>query len=458
MSPIPGQVYFIVFIIFFSYFVLSFAYYLALGLISFIEQRKRFGEDSYEDYSSLVFSIYTLPVSILIPAHNEETWILDSVKSALNLSYPELEIIVIDDGSTDKTLELLNNEFRLEPLDRLPEQLFSCGKIRQAFRSAQHPNLTVVSKDSGFKKAGALNVGLEFARYKYICVLDADTILEPDALLKVMAHAVKDPDNVIGIGSYFGLVNGFKVKDGRIIEHSFSRNPLVVFQNLEYIRSFVFSRPAWSRLNATPVVAGGFAVWRKDIVLEVGGFSTEYTTEDVEFTFRIQDYILENKKRGYKILMLPYLVGWTEGPQDISHFFSQRCLWQKTVNEAVWKYRHIFLNIRHGLFAFFTLPYYVFVETLGAFLEAASIILVLWGWIAGILQVDVFLAVLALIVLANALISLLSVLFISLREREIFRPHVLYAFLIFSFTELFSYHLLMLGARLWAVAARKTRN
>ncbi len=440
----------IAFILLFSYFLLTFIYYLVLGAVSFLEQRRRFSEHAYEDYDSLSLSVFTLPVSIIIPAHNEEKWIIDSVKSALNLSYPEFEVIVIDDGSTDNTLNLLKEAFALKELERLPEQRFDCGKIRAAFYSSITPGIKVVSKDSGYRKAGALNVGMEFARYKYICVLDADTILEPDALLKVMAHAVKEPDKVAGLGSYFGLLNGFNVENGRIIEKSFSHKPLVVYQNLEYIRSFVFSRPAWSRFNATPVVAGGFAVWRKDIILELGGFGTEFCTEDVEITFRVQDHILENKL-GYKILMLPYLAGWTEGPETKQEYFRQRLLWQITINEAVWKYRHMFFNRKHGFFAFFSMPYYVLSETLGAFFELISIILVIAGFFAGILELNVFLAYFWLLLLGNALISLLSIFFVTLREPDAFRPSEAMNFIALSFVDIFTYHLLMLAARVASI-------
>lgn len=438
---------YILFLILLVYFVVLTLYYLALAIIALFEERKRIHQHHFEDYASLSTSAFTLPVSVIIPAHNEEDWILSSLKALLNLKYPEFELVVIDDGSTDNTLNILREEFNLEPINKSNVEYFHTGKIREVFKSARYPNVTVVSKNGGFKKAGAVNVGLEFARFRYVCVIDADTIIEPDALLKVMAHVEKDPDNIIGVGSYFGLVNGLKIKNGEILERSFSFNPIVAYQNLEYIRSFISNRTAWSRYNASPNVAGGFGVWRRDILMDLGGYATDFSSEDIELTFRAHDYMVKNKKSGYKILALPYFVGWTEGPGDVGSLIMQRDRWQRVVNETIWKYKHMLFNPKYRIFAFLTLPYYLFYEVLGVFFEIASIALVVWGAVTGVLTVKVFLAFLALMILSQAVFSLLSI-FNFTRDQKVFRLRYIFYLIFLSFLEFFWYHWILTAAKI----------
>ena len=442
-----ARIIYVIFLISLGYFGILTVYTLFLVIVALIEDRRRIREHKMENYGMLLSSTFTLPVSIVIPVRNEEDWIINSVKSILNVNYPQFEIIVVDDGSTDNTLTKLKEEFSLKQVERNFTEHFHFGKIRAIFGSGSFPNITVVSKEGGFKKAGALNVGLNFARFKYIAVVDADTIIEPDAFLKVMAQVEKDPDNIIGISSYFGLVNGFKIKDGWILERSFSRNPIIAYQNLEYLRSLVIQRTAWSRFNAMPNVAGGFGIWRKDILFELGGYSTEYTCEDIELTFRAQDYIIEKNKKNYKVLMLPYYVGWTEGPSNIKSLVLQRNRWQRVTNETVWHYKHMILNIRHGAFAQLTLPYFLFYEVLGIFFEIACIGLVIWGIYSGVLDAYIFLAYFFLMLLLQALVSLASI-FIFTRDQKIFRVSDIVYLIFLSFTEFFWYHWLISFAKL----------
>ncbi|MDD5129835.1 MAG: glycosyltransferase family 2 protein [Candidatus Omnitrophica bacterium] len=444
----PNNVIYIIFLLFFFYFIILNIYYIGLTFIALFESKKRARENASEDYQHLAVSAFTLPVSFIIPAHNEEIWILDSLKSVLNQDYPEFEVIVVDDCSTDNTFKVLDEFLKLELIKKDSAERFSCGgEIDGIFISRTHPNVLVVSKVAGCKKAGAVNSALNLAKYKYVCSIDSDTILEPDALLKVMAQVEKDPDKIIGAGGYFGLVNGFKLKDGRIIEKSFSLNPLVAYQNVEYIRSLAVHRIAWSKYNAMPIVAGGFSIWRRDIFLELGGYSSDYSSEDLEFTLRAHDYIIEKKKEGYRILMLPYLVGWTEGPATLTSFIIQRDRWQRVTNEAVWKYRHMILRPSHKALAFLTLPYFLFYEVLGIFVELAAVALVIWGVFKGVLDVRIFLTYLVFMILCNTVLSL-SALFIFVRDQAVLRARDVIYFIILIFLEFFWYRWLMAIAKL----------
>ena len=437
----------ILFVVYVAYFLLMVIYQLILGVIGFFENRRRNRQDEAEDYSSFSVSTFSQPVSFIVPARNEQEWIGETIQAILNLDYPEFEVIVVNDDSTDRTMDVLNKLLDLQELTNPYADQFNSGKIIGMYRSREHPNVTVLSKASGNKKAGALNAGLNFAKYKYVCVLDADTILEPDALLKIMSQVQREPDNIIGIGSSFGLVNGFKVKDGRIINKSYSYNPLIAYQNIEYIRAFIGNRIAWSRFNSSPIVSGGFGIWRRDILLELGGYDSTFTCEDLEFTFRAQDYITRNSKQNYKILMLPYYVGWTEGPNSVRALVMQRKRWQRVTNETVDYYLHMILNPKYKFFAFAILPYFLLYEVMGVFFEVSSIVLVLAGWLAGWLDVRMFLAFFCLMALTQTLVSLISI-GAFMREGQLFKLRDIAFFVLLSFFETFWYRWIISLAKL----------
>jgi len=262
-----------------------------------------------------------------------------------------------------------------------------------------------------------------------------------------MTQVQKDPEHVIGIGSYFGLLNGLTIKNGRILEHNFSYHPIVAYQNLEYIRSFIGNRLAWSRFNATPVVAGGFGVWRRDILYDTGGYSAEFTCEDMELTFRAREYAFINRGKNYFIETMPYHVGWTEGPSNIRSLVSQRERWQRVINETVIKYRHMLCNPGYGAFAFFTLPYFVLYEMLGVFFEVASIGFVAFGYFLGVLDIKVFFAFLALMLLSQCLISLVSIL-VFVKSQRIFRMRYLAYLMLLSALEFFWYRWILSIAKI----------
>jgi len=430
------------FLILFGYFILLTSYYLLLGLIGILEGKRMARENEVENYPLVYLSTFNIPVSIIIPARNEQEWIRDCLLSVLNINYPTFEVIIVNDGSTDKTLEILDEMLNLTPIDAPYIKHYKDGLVRNILRSGTHSNVTVIDKNPGFKKAGALNAGLNIAKNDFVCIMDSDTILEPDALLKVMTKVEKDPDRTLGIGSYFGLVNGLRIEKGRVTENSFSYNPIVAYQNIEYIRSFIGNRIAWSKFNATPNVAGGFGIWRRDVLYHLGGFSKDFTCEDIEMTFRAQDYIVKNIESGFKILSLPYSVGWTEGPSNIPSLISQRERWQRVTNETLWRYKYMLFNPKFGSFAFLTVPYFIIYEVLGVFFELTSIVMIAFGCIFGILDVKTFLIFMLLMVLSQTTICLVSILaFIRIQSTFGIR-YVLYL-LGLTFTEFLFYRWLI---------------
>ncbi len=299
------------------------------------------------------------------------------------------------------------------------------GKTFDILKSQAHPNVKVIRKAKGEKKAGAVNAGLNIARYDYVCVMDADTVLEQDSLLKVMAEVSKDPQRIAGIGSYFGIANGFQIKEGVIIKKKFSFRPIIAYQNLEYIRSFFGIRIGLNPFNAMPNVAGGFGVWRRDVLYELGGYSPEFSSEDIEFTFRAHKYLADHKK-DYRISMLPFCVAWTEVPSNLRSLIQQRDRWQRVVIETIWHYKSMLFNSKYRSFAFIIFPYYVFYEVLGVFFEIISVFFVTAGWIFKVLDINTFFAFITLMLVSQVLVSLFS-LFSFIRMQNLFpKRYVIY--------------------------------
>jgi cellulose synthase/poly-beta-1,6-N-acetylglucosamine synthase-like glycosyltransferase len=359
------------------------AMFILLAVSSSIENRLRARQKRNEDFDTLSHSPFTIPVSIIAPAYNEAVCITAAVNSLLAQTYPEYEVIVVNDGSTDGTLDRLIMDFELKPIGTFFRRTLDATPVRQLYRSERDPRLTVIDKPNG-GKADSLNCGINLARYRYICCVDGDTVFFPDALLSGMRLAIQNPAEVVGVTSQVAISSypeRARQPDGRV---RVDRNPLGAFQLLDYLRAFVTSRQAWNRGNYMLCAIGAFTVWRRDIVLELGGFSRDFTCEDIEFTFRVHDHFRKSG-RPYRILALPDIIGVTEGPNSIARLVSQRARWQRVISETVWHYRKMFGNVRYGSIGLLGMPYYVLGEILAPIVQALSLVVVVLGATLGLL-------------------------------------------------------------------------
>jgi cellulose synthase/poly-beta-1,6-N-acetylglucosamine synthase-like glycosyltransferase len=393
-----------------AFLLLSFVVFGTWTILGVIERGARVRSGRVDDLSLLETSRFTIPVSVVVPAYNEAAVIVASVQSLLAQRYPTLEVIVVNDGSTDATLEKLQQEFGLQRCAIVQRSLLPSREPRAIYRSTVDPRLLVIDKTNG-GKAEALNCGVNRARYRYVCCVDGDSTFEPDAILKAMRPVMRDPRRVIAVTSHFSPSSHPEtaIPGGGRSAGDVPRHWLVDFQHLEYLRSFLNTRLAWSRGNYMLITSGGFMVYRRDVVEELGGFSSSFTCEDIELSFRAHERY-RREGRDYRILSLPDTVGHTEVPLQIRHLISQRARWQRVTMETTWHYRRMLLNPRYGLVGLVGAPYYAIYESLSPLVECLALTSVLVSMVVGTFhwQQAVWLA--AVMALAHAIFTNIGIL------------------------------------------------
>src|SRR5512146_2483098 len=324
-----------------------------------------------------------LPVSILIPAYNEETTINATIQSLLQREYTEFELVVINDGSRDRTIEVLKKDFALVPAVESFETQLPTKPIRCLYTSSLYPSLRVIDKENG-GKADALNAGINYSRKPIFCAIDADSILGRDSLHRAVQPFLDNPNTIACSGTVRG-VNGCKVRRGFLIETGLPRNALALFQVVEYIRAFLFGRLGWLPLNSILVIPGAFGVFRKRNVVAAGGYRTDTVGEDIDLVLRLhRDHRLQDKN--YSISFVPDAICWTELPERMKTLKEQRMRWQRGLSEGLRNNRQLLCHAKGGSVGWLAMPFFVLFEWLSAFLETGGYILVLVGLFLGFVQ------------------------------------------------------------------------
>ena len=349
-------------------------------------------------------------VSILAPAHNEAATIITSVRSLLRLDYSDYEVVVIDDGSTDLTLALLRDAFDLRERPGRP------ASGPRHFTSDADARLRVISKPRG-GKGDALNAGLHAADGELVCVIDADCVLESDALLRATQAFIDRPDEVVAVGATIRPVNGCRVSPEGRIELDTPRNLLALLQTVEYLRAFMAARLAWSQLGALTLVSGAFGVFRRDLLLEIGGYSTTTLGEDLELVVRLRRHLKDQRRSG-RVVFVPEPLCWTEAPEDLAVLRRQRVRWQRGALETFAVHWPMLVHPRYGHVGLLGLGRILLVDVLGPVLELVSWSLLLLFWALGALSTAHALAYLTLAIAFGVAISLFT---LSLQEAELRR-------------------------------------
>ncbi|MCP5026752.1 MAG: glycosyltransferase family 2 protein [Actinomycetia bacterium] len=332
-------------------------------------------------------SPFTPGVSMIVPAFNEEVHIVQSVRSILELKYPDLEVIVIEDGSTDGTFAALRDAFDLGAVEYvLAEDVPHLGETVSVHRSRRGEPLLVIRKANTGRRSDPINVGINAARKTLIGITDADSVMDEGALLQMVQPFLDDPDRVIAVGGTIRVVNGTIVEGGRVQSPNQPRSWIARIQVLEYLRSFLLGRVAWARLNALLIVSGAFGLFRRDVVVDAGGLDLYSLAEDAELVTRLHRDL---RKQGadYRIEFTAEPVCWTEAPDTSSQLRRQRRRWSRGLAELLWKHRTMIGNPRYGRIGLVVMPYYLVFELLGAVVELTGFIAVAIGLSLGVVDV-----------------------------------------------------------------------
>jgi cellulose synthase/poly-beta-1,6-N-acetylglucosamine synthase-like glycosyltransferase len=396
-----------------GYFAVFNTIQLGLLLVAFPTVRRRLRDIRFEDFLEIRRSGLAPPVSVLVPAYNEGPTIVETVRSLLGLRYEALEIVVINDGSTDDTLDRLIAEFGLIRAPRVYWQQLTCQPVRGIYWSPTIPCLWVLDKANG-RKADAINAGINLASSPYVSVIDGDTVIEDGAVLALMHAILPRAAETIAAGGTVRIGNGCRLEGTRAVNVGVPKGLVARAQVVEYLRGFLFGRVGWSELGSLMIVSGAFGIFRKDTLVDIGGFRQDTVGEDMDAIVRLHRRARE-LKRPYRVSFVPDPVCWTECPETLAALRKQRERWQRGLGETLEHNQAMLANARYGRVGLLAMPYYMLFEYLAPLVETAGIVILPFGWALGLLEWRLFL----LFIVASLVYGvLLSVLALVLEEQS----------------------------------------
>lgn len=410
------------FIVVFNYFVGAYfgvvnTIYAGLLILSLFAVIRHIRRVRYSPIREFRTSPETPPVSILIPVYNEEKIVIRSIRAALSGDYPFFEVILINDGSTDGTLQSVIDTFRLKKIDRVYRPFLKTKAVKAIYYNVETPNLIVIDKERG-GKADALNCGANVSRCPYFCSVDADSLLEKDALIRLMITVLESNVPVVACGGVVRVLNGVRLRDEITIgEIDLPDNPVVLFQIVEYVRGFLFGRVGWDALNSLLILSGTFSLFFKQAVMEAGGFRVGNVSEDMEMIVRLHRYKLKQGKP-YRIRFISDPICWTEVPENMQMLARQRRRWHLGLIQSIFQNRGMLFNPRYGRIGMVAMPYYVLFEVLGPVIEVIGYVVVLLSYATGLLSVKFLVLFFTLAILYGVFLSTAGVFLEELTYRR----------------------------------------
>jgi len=391
---------------------LIFTTYLVLTIFSAITLRKYLRKNSYVDYNSIVASPLAPSLSVIAPAYNESETIIDNIRTLLSLYYNNYEVIVINDGSKDDSLEKIIAVYELEKVNYYFDYRLPCKRIRGVYKSKNRSfkKLTVIDKSNG-GKADSLNAGLNVCRNDLVVSIDADSIMEPDALLKLVKPFMEAKEKrVIGAGGVIRIANSCEISDGHIQKVNLPKKFLPRAQVMEYTRAFLMGRMAWSELDGLLLISGALGMFDREIVIKSGGYSTSTVGEDMELVVRIRRYMVENGL-DYDVIYIPDPLCWTEVPSTVKVLARQRSRWTRGTMETLFKHRKLFFNRKYGKLGLLGYPYWLAFEYLAPIVEFLGICWFIYLVITSSLNWPFFLLLFGFVYFFAVSLSIWAVLF-----------------------------------------------
>lgn len=417
---------------------LSYLFLLGLSYQNMLKQAKLW---NLKNITMLYRHRMVPSISIVAPAYNEEKSIIASARSLLNLNYPDYELIVVNDGSSDNTLQTLISHFGLVRTDYLYKNSLPTEPIRGIYRNPSYPKLVVVDKSNG-GKADSLNAGINVANKEYFCGIDADSLLESDALLKLASLTLDESVETPALGGNVFPINGCTVDQGHITDIRLPKNHLARFQTIEYIRAFMAGRLGWQQLNSLLIISGAFGLFRKDRIISIGGYMThkgpykkDTVGEDMELVVRIS-HLLHDAGQKFKILYAYNANCWTEVPEDVRSLKGQRYRWHRGLLDILNVHRHMMFRPAYGNTGVIGMPYYLIFEAIGPMIEFQGYIMVVLAAWLGILDERLALLLFLTTILLGIIVSMSSLL-IAERENNYFKARDLFLLMVYAVIENF---------------------
>ncbi|SMF87748.1 Glycosyltransferase, catalytic subunit of cellulose synthase and poly-beta-1,6-N-acetylglucosamine synthase [Paenibacillus uliginis N3/975] len=421
--------------------------YFAILLFSFMNIGSIFRRASFSKYNTLSGSELVPSVSLLVPSYNEELTIIENVRCLMTLNYPTYEVIVINDGSSDETLDVLIKEYGLQRISN-PEfrGTINTKKVRGVYYNEQYPHLFVIDKENG-GKADSLNAGINMSRYPLISSIDADSLLEKDALIRMARMYMENPEETVAVGGDVRIANGCVIENGAVKNVSLPRRMWPMFQSIEYLKAFLGGRIGWSHINGLIIVSGAFGLFRKDYVIAVGGYRGGYPGEDMNIIIKLHRYMLENKIR-YRIAFCPEAVCWTQAPDSYHILSNQRKRWGRGNLKNMIENRDMVFNPKYKTMGMMTMPYNVIFEALNPYIRITGL-LALIGYVLLDMTNWQILVVFGLVnLLSGYLLSVGALILEEMAFRRYNKLSDLVKMLLFSALKFVGYH--QLGV-LWRV-------
>lgn len=431
------------------YFLVLNSFYAVLLILSIPEiwEQTRLAED--EDFQRLMQSDALPPITILVPAYNESATIEASVTAILTLEYRNYEVVVVNDGSKDETMDRLRDAFDLYEIPRIYPETIETRPLRALYRSRSRSRLLVLDKENG-GKADSLNAAINASRFPLVIAVDADTLIEPDALLRLTRPFLLGRE-IAAVGGTVRVANNCTVNDGRVTDARVPGTVIPGIQVIEYLRAFLFGRLGWNRLGGNLIISGAFGLFRKEYVMAVGGYRTSSIVEDLDLVVRMHRHLKRNKIK-YDMPFIPDPVAWTEVPESLKILSRQRERWHRGLIAAMWQYKTMLFNPRYGRIGVLAMPFYAFGEMLAPVVELLGYVITALGLAFGLLNVSFALLFVLVAWGYGMLLSIWAVVLEEVSFRRYRRTGDLFRLLLFASLENLGYRQLTVFWRLKAFA------
>lgn len=437
---------------FIGYYVFINAFYISMAILSVIEFQKQKALWDIKNEDFLFEEGIISPISIIVPAYNEELNIEESIRSLLSLEYPNFEVIVVNDGSKDNTLNTIIDAFELKRINFVDDKLIGTNFVKAVYQNKFYSKLTLIDKENG-GKADALNVGINFSKYDYVCGIDADSIIESDGLLKMMSSVLDYDEITLALGGSIVPVNGAIVDHGHVEQYHLPKKAITRFQTIEYIRAFNTGRLSFSKLKSLLIISGAFGLFEKRILIEIGGylsassFRKRTVGEDMELVVRITRRAVETNLN-HHVQYIPMARCYTEVPEQRKILLNQRNRWQRGLIETLSYHRKMLFNPRYGTKGLLGMPYFFIFEMVAPLLELQIYLSLIIGVITGLFSGVYILLLLVVTTLFGVILSMVS-LFVQEKYAEALTTKETLILILYAIIENFGWRQFMNIYRSW---------